>query len=62
MKIRIDIDIQPSSTAELDTLAWFIKSTNATLSALESEIENYRRRLEQVEEMTTRFESGQEEN
>jgi prefoldin subunit 5 len=46
----------------MDTLTWFIKSINATLNAFESEIENYRRRLERVEEMTTRFESGHEEN
>jgi hypothetical protein len=62
MKIQINIDLQVSDTAELDTLIWFIKSTNATLNALESEIESYRRRLERVEEMTTRFESNQEES
>jgi predicted nucleic acid-binding Zn-ribbon protein len=62
MKIHIDIDLQPSDIAELDRLARFIKSIDATLNAMELEIENYRRRLERVEEMTTRFESSQEEN
>jgi prefoldin subunit 5 len=62
MKIQINIDLQLSDIAELDTLTWFIKSVNATLNALESEIESYRQRLERVEEMTTRFESGHEEN
>jgi hypothetical protein len=62
MKINISIDLQLPGTPEMDTLTWFIKSINATLNAFESEIENYRRRLERVEEMTTRFESGQDEN
>jgi molecular chaperone GrpE (heat shock protein) len=62
MKIRIDIDLQPSKTEELDRLARLIKSIEAIINALESEIENYRRRLERIEEMTTRFESNHEEN
>jgi molecular chaperone GrpE (heat shock protein) len=62
MKIRIDIDLQPSKTEELDRLARLIKSLEAIINALESEIENYRRRLERIEEMTTRFESNHEEN
>ena len=62
MRIRIDIDLQPSNTNELDRLAQFIKSIEALVNALESEIENYRRRLEKIEELTTRFESGNEQN
>jgi hypothetical protein len=62
MKIHIDIDLQPSKTEELDRLARFIKNCDAALNAIELEIESYRRRLERVEEMTTRFESNQEEN
>ncbi len=62
MKIHIDIDIKLSNAEELDILARFIKNFDAMLKALEAEVENYRRRLEQVEEMTTRFESSQEEN
>ncbi len=62
MKINISIDLQPQNTAELDRLARFVSNIEATLSAIELEIENYRQRLERVEEMTTRFESAQEEN
>jgi exonuclease VII small subunit len=62
MRIRIDIDLQPSNFNELDRLAQFIKSIEAIVNALESEIENYRRRLEKIEELTTRFESGNEQN
>lgn len=62
MRIRIDIDIQPSNANEIDRLAQFIKSVEAIVNALESEIENYRRRLEKIEELTTRFESGNEQN
>jgi molecular chaperone GrpE (heat shock protein) len=62
MKIQIDIDLKLSNAEELDILARFIKNFDAMLKALEAEVENYRRRLEQVEEMTTRFESSQEEN
>jgi prefoldin subunit 5 len=62
VKINISIDLQPHNTAELDRLAQFIKSIDATLNALELEIENYRQRLERVEEMTTRFEPSQEES
>jgi molecular chaperone GrpE (heat shock protein) len=61
MKIDISIDLKPHNTAELDRLAKFVSDMDATLNALEAEIENYRRRLERVEEMTTRFESSQEE-
>ncbi len=61
MKIHIDIDLQPSNTEELDRLARFIKSIDTVLNAMELEIEKYRQRLERVEEMTTRFDSGQEE-
>ncbi len=62
MKINISIDLQPHNTAELDRLARFVKTIDATLNAIELEIENYRERLERVEEMTTRFEPSQEEN
>jgi molecular chaperone GrpE (heat shock protein) len=62
MKIHIDIDLKLSNAEELDLLARFIKNFDAILKALEAEMESYRRRLEQVEEMTTRFESSQEEN
>lgn len=62
MEIHIHIDLQPSIIEELDRLARFIKSMDATLNAMELEIENYRQRLERVEEMTTRFESSQEES
>jgi hypothetical protein len=62
MKINISIDLQPHNTAEVDRLAGFIKSIDSTLNAIELEIENYRQRLERVEEMTTRFESSQEES
>ncbi len=62
MEIHIHLDLQPSIIEELDRLARFIKSMDATLNAMESEIENYRQRLERVEEMTTRFESSQEES
>jgi prefoldin subunit 5 len=62
MKIHIDIDLKLSNAEELDILARFIKNFDAMLKALEAEVENYRQRLEQVEEMTTRFESTQEEN
>ncbi len=62
MKIHIDIDLKLSNAEELDILARFIKNFDAMLKALEAEVENYRRRLEQVEEMTTHFESSQEEN
>lgn len=62
MKIHIDIDLKLSNTEELNVLAQFIKNFDAILNALEAEIKNYRQRLEQVEEMTTRFESRQEEN
>ena len=61
MKIHIEIDLQPSNTKELNRLARFIESIDATLNAIELELENYRQRLERVEEMTTRFESAQEE-
>ncbi len=61
MKIHIDIDLQPSNTEELDRLARFIKSIDTLINAMELEIEKYRQRLERVEEMTTRFDSGQEE-
>ncbi|MEW6498415.1 MAG: hypothetical protein AB1589_38840 [Cyanobacteriota bacterium] len=59
MKIHIDIDLKLSNPEELDILAQFIKNFDAMLKALEAEVENYRQRLEQVEEMTTRC---QEEN
>jgi predicted nucleic acid-binding Zn-ribbon protein len=62
MEIHIHLDLQPSIIEELDRLARFIKSMDATLNAMELEIENYRQRLERVEEMTTRFESSQEES
>lgn len=62
MKIHIDIDLKLSNAEEVDLLARFIKNFDAILKALEAEMENYRRRLEEVEEMTTRFESSQEEN
>lgn len=62
MKINITIDLQPHSTAELDRLARFIKNIDATPNAIELEIDNYRQRLERVEEMTTRIEPNQEEN
>ncbi len=62
MKIHIDIDLKLSNAEELDILARFIKNFDAILKALEAEVENYRQRLERVEEMTTRFESSQEEN
>lgn len=62
MRIRIDIDIQPSNANEIDRLAQFIKSVEAIVNALESEIENYRLRSEKIEELTTRFESGNEQN
>jgi molecular chaperone GrpE (heat shock protein) len=59
---HIDIDLQPHDIAELERLAQFVKNIDAILNALEAEIENYRQRLERVEEMTTRFESSQEES
>jgi hypothetical protein len=62
MKIHIDIDLKLSNAEEVDLLARFIKNFDAILKALEAEMESYRQRLEQVEEMTTRFESSQEEN
>ena len=62
MKIHIDIDLKLSNAEELNLLARFIKNFDAILKALEAEVDSYRRRLEQVEEMTTRFESSQEEN
>ncbi len=62
MKIHIEIDLQPSHTEQLDKVARFIESFDAALNAMEAEIESYRRRLERVEEMTTRFEVSQEEN
>jgi hypothetical protein len=62
MKINISIDLQPHNTAELDRLARFISNIDATLNAIEAELEKYLQRLERVEEMTTRFESSQEEN
>ncbi len=61
MKIHIDIDLQPSNTEELDRLARFIKSIDTVINAMELEIEKCHQRLERVEEMTTRFDSGQEE-
>lgn len=65
MKIQIhqiNIDLEPHNTKELERLARFVSSIDATLSAMELEIENYRQRLERIEEMTTRFESSQEES
>ena len=61
MKINISIDLQPQNTAELDRLAQFISKIDAILNAIEAELDKYRQRLERVEEMTTRFESSQEE-
>lgn len=62
MKIHIDIYLQPSDMEELKKIARFISNIDATLNAIELEIESYRRRLERVEEMTTRFESSQQES
>jgi molecular chaperone GrpE (heat shock protein) len=62
MKIHIDIDLQPHDTAELARLVQFAKNIFASIDTMEAEIENYRQRLERVEEMTTRFESEREEN
>jgi hypothetical protein len=64
MKINININIglQVSITAEPNRLVRFVNNIDATLNAIELELESYRRRLERVEEMTTRFESGQEES
>jgi molecular chaperone GrpE (heat shock protein) len=62
MKIHIDIDLQPHDTAELARLVQFAKNIFASIDTMEAEIENYRQRLERVEEMTTRFESKREEN
>jgi molecular chaperone GrpE (heat shock protein) len=62
MKINISIDLQPHNSEELDRLARIIKNIDAILNAIELEIDNYRQRLERVEEMTTRFEPNQEEN
>ena len=49
MKINISIDLQPHNTAELDRLARFISNIDATLNAIEAELEKYRQRLERVE-------------
>jgi hypothetical protein len=62
MRINFNIDLQFSITPELDRLVRFVNNIDATLNAIELEIESYRRRLERVEEMTTRFESSQEES
>jgi molecular chaperone GrpE (heat shock protein) len=62
MKINISIDLQPHNTAELDTIAQFAENMYSTLNLIEAELENYRQRLERVEEMTTRFESDNEES
>jgi hypothetical protein len=62
MKININIGLQLSITTELDGLVRLVNNIDATLNAIELELESYRRRLERVEEMTTRFESGQEES
>jgi prefoldin subunit 5 len=62
MKIHIDIDLQPSDTEELKRLARFISNIDATLNAIELEMESYRQRLERIEEMTTRFEPSHEEH
>ncbi len=62
MKIHIDIDLQPHDTAELARLVQFAKNIFASIDSMEAEIENYRQRLERVEEMTTRFESEREES
>jgi hypothetical protein len=62
MRINFNIDLQFSITPELDRLVRFVSNIDATLNAIELEIESYRRRLERVEEMTTRFESSQEES
>ena len=62
MKIHIDIDLEPSKNSKSDMdLARMIQGLDAILRAFESELENYRQRLERVEEMTTRFEARQEE-
>ena len=62
MKINISIDLKPHNTAELDRIAQFAKNMYSTLNLIEAELENYRQRLERVEEMTTRFESDNEES
>jgi predicted DNA-binding protein YlxM (UPF0122 family) len=56
MKIDIHIDLKPEETAELNRIAKLLRSIYTNIDILEEELENYRQRLEKVEEMTTRFE------
>jgi hypothetical protein len=62
MKIDIHIDIKPEETAELDRIWKFIRNVHTGLNLIEDELENYRQRLEKVEEMTTRFEPESKED
>jgi hypothetical protein len=56
MKIDIHIDLKPEETAELNRIAKLLRIIYTNIDILEEELENYRQRLEKVEEMTTRFE------
>ena len=62
MKIHIDIDLQPQKTSELKRLAECAKNIYAAINLIEEQMENYRQRLEQLEQMTTHIESPQQEN
>ncbi len=56
MKIDIHIDLKPEETAQLDRISKFLRDIHTSIDLIEDELENYRQRLEKVEEMTTRFE------
>jgi predicted DNA-binding protein YlxM (UPF0122 family) len=56
MKIDIHIDLTLEETAQLDRISKFLRNIHTNIDILEDELENYRQRLEKVEEMTTRFE------
>jgi predicted DNA-binding protein YlxM (UPF0122 family) len=56
MKIDIHIDLKPEETAELNRISKLLRIIYTNIDILEDELENYRQRLEKVEEMTTRFE------
>jgi molecular chaperone GrpE (heat shock protein) len=60
MKININIDLQTPKMRDLESLIQVIHSIIHAVNAMEAEIENYRRRLERIEETTTRFEPNQE--
>lgn len=59
---QITIDLEPHNVKKFEGLVRFVSNIDDTLSAIESEIESYRQRLERIEEMTTRFEPSQQEN